>query len=618
MGINEMDINRLTALEIHKNLNATISPCSNFWSYACGSFSQHSKYIDNFQRVEFKYAQKMEEFFEANNLKDFEIEAPYLVGQMRSYYKACVNAPKMNYQPTELMNILTPTTNSWEWYVAKLRKYGLNDVFLHEQVDVAYNDSSKQIIQLKMSEANTFNPRLLLELGKDAEERQTIMNLLNATRNLEEKCYEDRDTYSWSLEELIKEIPQINWQIYFQELLDLKETDLKRFNLRFEVSQLECLKELGNLLKTKSLDTILPYLRLRLMMHLRKYQANLNCVHHMRALLPLGMTYIYNKYIYQNRIEDTQKMEEIFAILRGTFSKYVEANRLQLKSEELTYVRDKLNAMKLKLGNLPEEKSSEYYNEHYRRANFSDFDFIKNLEQALALRTYLQHAPLLVNESRLQLYQYYVNDDVTKARTSPYYENERNTLIVPLIFLQWPLFDHRQHPIFVQSLMGFILGHELSHAFEQEGILYDSLGNESPMGWQIRQSELFQNSLQCAAGTPFASLKERLADLNGLQLAYDSFFGLHHDSQLFEYRPYEFESEFLAPQLFYLSFAQFFCGSLPPVLGHDMDDVRVNVSVKNIQQFAKDFKCPLQKKHHEQEQQQQQLNYCQMWRPSQV
>jgi len=172
-------------------------------------------------------------------------------------------------------------------------------------------------------------------------------------------------------------------------------------------------------------------------------------------------------------------------------------------------------------------------------------------------------------------------------------------------FLQWPLFDHRQHIIFKQSLLGAVLAHEMNHAFEQDGILFDAAGNESPVGFEIRESPAFRNAIKCAEEKAYVSLKERLADLNGLQLAYDSFFGLDHDSRKFEYRPYVFEPEFTAPQLFHLSYAQFFCGSLPPVIAHDRDDERVNVSVGNLRQFAYDFKCEAS-----------QLSHCEMWRPN--
>lgn len=387
-------------------------------------------------------------------------------------------------------------------------------------------------------------------------------------------------------------------------------------NLRVEVSDVEYLRELGSLLEETGCSGVGKYSRAQLFNFVKQavprpgfsfQQRKSVCVQHMRALLPLGMNYIYDRLVYRTRSQDMRILREIFENLRNTFSKYLKRNRLHLSDKQLDYVREKLIGMQLKLGNLPDPViSDEYFDDHYGTANFSNMHFQHNVWQALRLRTFLQHAPLLQRGAAVSVKHYYVNDDVFRARNAPYFEHERNTLTIPLIFMQWPVFDHRQHSVFQYSLMGFILGHEMTHAFEQEGILFDANGNESPLGLRIRQIPRFQSALQCARQTPTASLKERIADLNGLQLAYDAFFGLAHDSQKFEYRPYAFEQQFLAPQLFHLNFAQFFCGRLPPAIGYDMDDVRVNEAERNLHQFSIDFKCRAQS----------QLIDCEMWRPA--
>lgn len=429
---------------------------------------------------------------------------------------------------------------------------------------------------------------------------------------LKYRSAEEPPLYSWPLGELKRQISEIDWETYFKELL---ESDLNGVNLRVEVSDIEYLRELGSVLEGTRIAGVRKYLRAQLFNFVKMaaprpgfsfQQRKSVCVHHMRALLPLGMNYLYDRLVYRTRSQDTRILGEIFENLRNTFSKYLERNRLNLSEKQLDYVREKLIGMQLKLGNLPDALiSDEYFDEHYVTANFSTMDFQNNVWQALRLRTLLQHAPLL-RGAAVSLKHYYVNDDLFRARNAPYFEHERNALTIPLIFMQWPLFDHRQHSVFQYSLMGFILGHEMTHAFEQEGILFNAVGNESPLGLCIRQMPRFQSALQCARHTPTASLKERIADVNGLQLAYDAFFGLAHDSQKFEYQPYAFEQQFLAPQLFHLNFAQFFCGRLPPAIGHDMDDVRVNEAERNLHQFSIDFKCRAQS----------QSIVCEMWRPA--
>ncbi|XP_022232234.2 neprilysin-4 [Drosophila obscura] len=614
----DVDQNTLTAQQIHKNLNGSQDACTNFWNYACGNYSAGAgtKYVDNFELVEDLYAQAMVEFMESDlEFLDSDVQlddrpALRLLGQMRAYYNACTKDPQMEW-PLEDFHSLEP--NEWALETARFRRHGLNGVFLDERVDVAINDSLRSVVQLKMpAPSSNYSERRALQFLKlnHSGSEVEISRLVDQLRHLEAKHRQEEPlVQSWTLADLMQKIPQINWQVYFHELLSGHLN-----GLLFEVSDVDYLRELGLLLRNTSGGTINLYLRLRLTVLLRQSEpARRNpktCIHHMRALLPLGMNYLYNRYVYKNRNwVDTIQLQQIFNSLKDMFGQYLDANRLQLSPAQLTYVRRKLSTMKLRVGQLPEETSPDFYDSHYESANFSASHHLANVLEALSLRTRLQHEALRLPHSRLDLRRYYVNDDVVKARTSPFYENERNTITVPLVFMQWPLFNHSQHPVFQYSLMGGVLAHELSHAFEQEGILFDADGNESPVGLQIRETKPFQNAIKCAAQTPAVSLKERLADLNGLQLAYDTFFGLDHNSQLFKYRPFVFESEFGAPQLFHLSYAQFFCGILPPVLGHDRDDVRVNVCVGNLRQFALDFKCPPQPAV-------QSPPLCEMWRPT--
>lgn len=603
-----VDINVATSNDIHNNLNRTTSPCTNFWNFACGRFSSASKYVDNFERVEDQFATAMVEFMESH-LGENDTLAPRLIGQMRQYYKACTEDTRKlhgNPRPEELVN-------QWNLHPKKFLVYGLNGVFIDERVDVAANDSMRWVIQLRMPDpADRYSDRRVLQLMRLYEEAwysMGVVELVEKMHQLQDKYRAEYPiVYTWSFSELRQQIPIPH--SFFIELLGVNDTE-QLDHLTFEVSDVEYLRECFRCLRDFASEPKDTYIRARQYVLVEESEPRernpRSCIHHMRAYLPLGMNYIYDRFIYQNREEDTSKVLEILSTLKAAFGQYLDANRLQLTPNQLAYVRAKLEGIQIKIGNLPEEKSPEFYNNHYGSANFSATNFLANLLEAFALRTRLQNAGLLARNSRVDLRHYYVNDNVRKARTSPFYENERNTITVPMEFLQWPLFDHREHTIFQHSLLGAVLGHEMNHAFEQEGILFDAAGNESPVGLEIRESKPFRDAIKCAEEQPFVSLKERLADLNGLQLAYDAFFGLAHDSRQFEYRPYAFEQEFTAPQLFHLSYAQFFCGSLPPVIAHDRDDERVNVSVGNLRQFAYDFNCETSPS-----------SVCEMWRPGDV
>lgn len=139
-----VDINVTTADNIHTNIDANISPCRNFWAHACGNWS--SLYVDNFDMVEESYAQATAPVLATGYLK-FGARAPRLMHQMSVYFNACLTDQENEViLPQELLS----SDSDWTRYMAKSRKYGLNGVFFDQTTDVAYNDSLRYVVQLRM------------------------------------------------------------------------------------------------------------------------------------------------------------------------------------------------------------------------------------------------------------------------------------------------------------------------------------------------------------------------------------------------------------------------------------------------------------------------------------
>lgn len=140
----QVNINVITAQNIHKNIDERILPCTNFWAHACGNWS--SSYVDNFDFVEDSYAKAIAPVLAAGYLK-LGIRAPQLMYQMSVYFNACVSYQKNEIKlPQELLT----SDSDWTRYMAKTRKYGLNGVFFDQITDVAYNNSLRYVVQLRM------------------------------------------------------------------------------------------------------------------------------------------------------------------------------------------------------------------------------------------------------------------------------------------------------------------------------------------------------------------------------------------------------------------------------------------------------------------------------------
>lgn len=118
--------------------------------------------------------------------------------------------------------------------------------------------------------------------------------------------------------------------------------------------------------------------------------------------------------------------------------------------------------------------------------------------------------------------------ELSPQTLNAYYEPSRNEIIIPAALWQAPYFD--QAADYAQNLggIGTIIGHEISHAFDELGSQYDELGNLNTWWSETDQAKFKQLSLQVidyySQFEPVAghrvdgqlTLGENIADLNGV------------------------------------------------------------------------------------------------------
>jgi putative endopeptidase len=198
--------------------------------------------------------------------------------------------------------------------------------------------------------------------------------------------------------------------------------------------------------------------------------------------------------------------------------------------------------------------------------------------------------------------------DRTRWNDSPltvnaFYEPFYNDIVVPAAILQSPFYDPRRPDAWNYGTMGAVLGHELSHGFDDRGRHYDGTGSLRDW-WSPATATEFARRAGCF-GDPMGkfealpgkfvnaalTLGENLADNNGLRLAYDAFTrdGTPGDS-------YEgFDSR----QQFFIAYAQIHCSNFQPSIierelatdSHPPDKARTNVPVAVMPEFAQAFNC---------------------------
>ena len=142
-------------------------------------------------------------------------------------------------------------------------------------------------------------------------------------------------------------------------------------------------------------------------------------------------------------------------------------------------------------------------------------------------------------ESRRQLARVGKRVDKTEWHMTPptvnaYFNPEQNEIVFPAGILQPPYFDPAMDDAVNYGAIGVVIGHEITHGYDDEGRKYDADGNLNDW-WTAADAEAFEaraqlvvdeyNGFEAQPGVHVngrLTLGENLADLGGVTIAYDA------------------------------------------------------------------------------------------------
>ena len=121
---------------------------------------------------------------------------------------------------------------------------------------------------------------------------------------------------------------------------------------------------------------------------------------------------------------------------------------------------------------------------------------------------------------------------MTPPTVNAYYDAEMNEIVFPAGILQPPFFDPDADDASNFGGIGAVIGHEMTHGFDDQGRKFDAQGNLRDW-WTPEDQKKFNERAQCVK-TQFESYKiqddlhengdlvlgESIADLGGLNIAY--------------------------------------------------------------------------------------------------
>ncbi len=130
--------------------------------------------------------------------------------------------------------------------------------------------------------------------------------------------------------------------------------------------------------------------------------------------------------------------------------------------------------------------------------------------------------------------------DMTPQTVNAYYDPSKNEIVFPAAILQPPFFDPTADPAINYGAIGGVIGHEMTHGFDDEGRKYDGDGLLTDW-WTKDDSDRFDARAkrlvdQYSAFEPLPGAKvkgdqtlgENIADLGGLLLALDAYHASLH------------------------------------------------------------------------------------------
>jgi putative endopeptidase len=186
------------------------------------------------------------------------------------------------------------------------------------------------------------------------------------------------------------------------------------------------------------------------------------------------------------------------------------------------------------------------------------------------------------------------------------YNPQINEIIFPAGILQSPLFDPTADDAINYGGMGAIIGHEMTHGFDDEGRQFDAKGNLADW-WTEADVKAFTERAQCIIDQ-FSGYEvekglhmkgelvvgESIADLGGLTIAFAAF----QKSMEGKPRPPNIDG-FTPEQRFFLAYAHNWVGNMRPeyarfLVGqdpHPLAKFRANGPLSNMPEFAKAFQC---------------------------
>lgn len=445
--------------------------------------------------------------------------------------------------------------------------------------------------------------------AKAAAEARTVMAIETDLAKASMTQTQQRDPHAiyhmMNLEQLEKVTPNFSWPHY---LTAIGQPQIKNINLAMP----DFFKKMNELLQTVSLENWKIYLRWHLIDAFASYLSQAFVDQNFRMITTLhGTEKLLPRW---QRVVNTENAALGFAIGKLYVEKYFSASAKQEVLEILHNIRQALRKdlqtlswmtpatrkAALKKLDMMEERvgyPSKWWD--YSTLTIDRGPYVLNVIRAneFLIKRELNKIGKPIDRSEWSM---------TPQTINAYYDPSMNNINIPAGILQPPFFDPKAPAAVNYGAIGFVIGHEITHGFDDQGAQFDGNGNLNNW-WTAADLKKFQAATQCIV-EQFSQYKvngdlpvqgklvvgEATADLGGLTLAYHAF----HASKA--YREAKTINGLTPDQQFFLGTAHVWASNIRPEQARNLVTTdphppmiyRVNGTLANMPQFQAAFAIP--------------------------
>lgn len=590
------------------NLDTTVVAQNDFYQFACGGWMKENPLPAEYSR--FGSFDKLA----LNNLEQVNGLITGIAGQKHpqgsiaqkigDMYNLAMDTATRNAQGTaaiqatldEIAAVTSP--DQWSEVLGKAMEYGIWAMY----VDADALNSSMNILnecqagfalgekeyyldqdehtQMIRAEYLKYIEKMFTLFGIDnaAERAQTVLRLETRLATAALNNVELRDPVAnynkMSIADLQNLVPQVDWNVYFAGM-NISPDSLS-------VGQIRHLQEAGKMLADEPLED---------MKTLFTWQAIDGCASYLTDEIYTASFDFYGR-ILSGRQEQSPLWKRAVGIVNGTLGEAVGQMYVQKyfpeenKERMLALVKNLQHALGERIEALEwmsdetKEKAIEKLNAFTIKIGYPDTwrDYTAlNIDPNLTYYANLQRASKFEQDYSLS----FLGKPVDKAKwymtpqtVNAYYNPSSNEICFPAGILQYPFFDMAADDAFNYGAIGVVIGHEMTHGFDDQGCQFDKDGNlnnwwtaedKARFDARTKVMEEFFNNIEVAPGVHANgafTLGENIADHGGLQVSFQAF--MENEAAKPESERLKTVDGFTPEQRFFLAYANVWAGNIRP------------------------------------------------------